>query len=1176
MNCPFCQSDRNSIFHEDELTMGLWDAFPVTKGHALIVTKRHVSSWFDTTDEEKLALIKSTEQAKLIIERQYTPDGFNIGININEQAGQTIFHMHQHIIPRYIGDVPNPRGGVRNVIPEKGNYIPSENQISRALKDSPHERSLIKGQDDPLLPHFLGNLDRAKDVDILASFTLLSGVKLIFSHLQDLLNRGGRVRFLTGDYLGITDPIALRYLLDLDGDIELRVFHGNSISFHPKAYIFYFNDESVIAYIGSSNLSQSALSKGIEWNYRLTSYSDPNGISYSKDAFKDIYENSNSIPIDHKWIENYELRRTPVQTEVKPDVPEIKPEPHSIQIKALNALNDTRRLGNTAGLVVLATGLGKTWLSAFDTKQIPNCNRILFVAHRDEILNQSLQTYRRIYPNKSIGKFTGTEKDITADILFASVQTISRKMNLNTFSREDFDYIVMDEFHHASAKTYKKILNYFTPKFLLGLTATPERTDGGDLLSLCQENLVYRCDMLEGIKEDLLSPFHYFGVPDDVDYSNIPWRSSRFDEEALTNAVATSKRAQNALEQLKERGGDKTLAFCCSRRHADFMSKFFNEKGCRSVAVHSGDNSAPRAASLEKLESGELDVVFSVDMFNEGLDIPNINTVMMLRPTESSILWLQQFGRGLRKNVEPNAEGKVLKVIDYIGNHRIFLNKPRTLLGLKEGDQEIAFALEHLGERNEELPDGCEVTYDLKSIEIIKNLLRTGAQSEAIEQFYKDFTQRHGDRPTALEAFHEGYNPRALAYSSWFRFVDHMGGLQENQQEVLRANEDFFVTLESTMMSKSYKMLTVHAMLNEGCFPGEINIDELTDSFIRIASRSSKFISDLSVDITDPQKISKLIKDKPIQAWVGARGTDGSKLFSFESDIFKTNFTVQDKHKDVFQEFTREMVEWRVAEYLTRPTHEETKFTCKAFHSNRCPILKLPPRETVSGLPFGPTKIIIEDEEYEADFVQIAINVIRKYGSNENKISNILRGWFGPDAGLPGTNFQVLVESFGDGYRMSPVKRDVVDTDLKLWGTYSREKIPGYFGLEFNTGSWNQGFVDKGENIFLLVTLDKGSLAKEHNYEDSFLSGTIFRWQSQNRTAQKSNHGQKIRSHSEKKINIQLFVRGGKLFNGKAAPFYYCGMVDFMDWEGEKPITVKWRLQNEIPKHLHNIFKIKP
>ena len=344
---------------------------------------------------------------------------------------------------------------------------------------------------------------------------------------------------------------------------------------------------------------------------------------------------------------------------------------------ALSALEETRAAGNKAGLVVLATGLGKTWLSAFDTNR-PEFRRVLFVAHREEILTQALDTFRRMRPEARLGSLHGRDQGPDAEVVFASIQTLSRREHLERFSPDAFDYVVVDEFHHAAAATYRKLIAHFRPKFLLGLTATPERSDGGDLLALCQQNLVYRCDLVEGVRKELLAPFHYFGVPDEVDYTNIPWRSTRFDEEALTTAVATQRRAENALEQFRKRAARRALGFCVSQRHADFMAAFFNERGLRAVAVHSGPTSAPRAASLEQLAAGDLDIVFAVDMFNEGVDLPTLDTVMMLRPTESRILWLQQFGRGLRK-----AAGKErLTVIDYIGNHRVFLLKPQTLFGL--------------------------------------------------------------------------------------------------------------------------------------------------------------------------------------------------------------------------------------------------------------------------------------------------------------------------------------------------------------------------------------------------------------------------------------------------------------------------------------------------------------
>ena len=372
-------------------------------------------------------------------------------------------------------------------------------------------------------------------------------------------------------------------------------------------------------------------------------------------------------------------------------------------------MEQTRADGFTAGLVVLATGLGKTWLAAFDSDR-SEFHRVLFVAHREEILNQAIETFRRIRPKARIGRLAGDRRETEADLLFASVQTLGRFNHLSGFAPNHFDYIVIDEFHHAAASTYRRIIDHFSPKFLIGLTATPERTDGGDLLGLCQENLVFQAGIHEGIEGRHLCPFHYFGVPDDVDYANIPWRNAKFDLDELTAAVATENRAQNAIDHLLKLGGRRTLGFCCSQRHANFMAAFCNEKGIRAVAVHAGAGSAPRASSLQRLQAGELDIVFAVDMFNEGLDVPTVDTVLMLRPTELTIIWLQQLGRELRLAPEKDR----LVVIDYIGNHRAFVMKLRSLAALTDVEVgsrgRIREFLEAVRENTIALPSGCEVT----------------------------------------------------------------------------------------------------------------------------------------------------------------------------------------------------------------------------------------------------------------------------------------------------------------------------------------------------------------------------------------------------------------------------------------------------------------------------------
>lgn len=1019
-SCPFCTPLPDSVFHDSPLAIGLWDQFPVSPGHALLIPRRHVATWFDATREEHLALLDGIDVARKLIDAKHHPAGYNIGVNIGREAGQTVFHLHVHVIPRYDGDVPDPTGGVRHVIPRKANYLKRSGGNDAS---SVHDRSLIRGGDDPLLPHLAHHLARATRVDIAVAFVLESGVREILPHLQDLLDRGGRLRLLTGDYLDVTDPGALRKLLDLASGapdrVVLRAFETSGTSFHPKTYILHRDDGGGIAFVGSSNLSRTALTSGIEWNYRAVSSREDNGFADVVDGFEFLFHDPAVVPLSIEWIECYEARRRPrpVEVERAEFVPPPPPTPNIIQQRALAALEDTRRLGNKAGLVVLATGLGKTWLSAFDSDR-DEFRRVLFVAHRDEILRQSLRTFRQIRPGARLGLYSGQEKDGQADVVFASVQTLSRANHLQLFRRDEFDYIIIDEFHHAEARTYRRLIEHFEPKFLLGLTATPERTDGGDLLALCGENRVFRCDLDEGIGLELLCPFHYFGVPDHVDYRNIPWRSGRFDPHALETAMATEARTENALEQHRLRAGRRTLAFCCSVRHADYMAEFFRKNRLRAAAVHAGPTSAPRTESLQRLASNDLDILCVVDMFNEGLDVPEIDTVMMLRPTESRILWLQQIGRGLRR-----AAGKpFLTIIDYIGNHRSFLIKPEALFGLGSAPAKVRQHLDKLEAGNLELPAGCEVTYDLEAIEILRSLLQPTTGSRAIEAAYDAFLERNGTRPRAAELHHEGYRLGALRqhHTSWLAFVEAKDGLTDSESKVFAHSRIFLEHLEKTQMTRSYKMLVLQALLDRDQFPGNLALPDLRAAVRSIATRSARLAADIGPALTNDDDLDDLLVRNPIAAWTGGRGTGNEKFFAYESSHFRTTSDVPPDLREPLRELTREILELRLAEYLLRGQSEEIRI--RVNHNASGPILMPLDRERYPEIPTGETTVIVDGKEYLFDFRKIAVNVARERPDGPNVLSEILRGWFGSEEGSSGRDHWTVLAITSGGYRLEQLQ----------------------------------------------------------------------------------------------------------------------------------------------------------
>lgn len=1164
MNCPFCSIDPGRIAFATDLVIAIWDAFPVSPGHLLVVPHRHASIWSELNPVEQRAIWSAIERGKAIVSERFRPNGFNVGFNEGQAAGQTVFHFHLHIIPRYANDTPDPRGGIRHVLPYKANYL-----VSSAIHQSSMDKQrLVTGGDDPFLPHLLLNLDRSTECDMAAAFLLDSGARMISAHLRDFLNRGGRARILVGDYLDVTEPTALRRLNDLSGEIDVRVYEARDRGFHLKSYIFRGTGEG-IAFIGSSNLSGPALTDSIEWNYKVVAHNERAGFSEIIAGFENVFAAKATVHADEVWISKYEARRVQPDwraAEVVEEAPLPPVTPHTLQQAALAALVETRQEGFSAGLVVLATGLGKTWLSAFDSDR-SEFRRVLFVAHREEILNQAIDNFRRIRPNASIGRLAASERTIDAELLFASVQTLNRAQHLSSFDPASFDYIIIDEFHHAAAATYRKVIDHFQPKFLLGLTATPERMDGGDLLALCQENLVFEASVPDGVTADLLCPFQYWGVPDLVDYTNIPWRNSGFDPTELTAAVATEARAENALEQFRKHDAKRCIAFCCSQRHANFMADFFNARGVRSVAVHAGDGSAPRATSLQQLASSELEVIFSVDMFNEGVDVPNIDTVLMLRPTESTVIWMQQFGRGLRK-----APGKPhLTVVDYIGNHRSFLMKLRSVAALADREATsmgaLRAVLDEVIKQELNLPEGCSVTYELETVQILEDLLKPSRTETAIEAFYKDFSERHGVRPTATETFHEGINPRGNSERSWLGFVLRMNGLTEAETTAFKAARAFLEAIEKTEISRSYKIVLLLALLSADAIPGEIGIDRVVEHVAAFANRYHRIRDDFSIDPNDSKGLSRLLIDNPIRAFVEAKGTDEITFLKFEGGRLSTTFEVEEV--DVFRELLREILDWRLSQYLSRPTATNATgdIVCRVARAGDRPILFLPSNATSLCLDLGPAQVEINGQTYEVVIAKIAINVVHRSGQERNLLPEILRGWFGEDAGLPGRGERVRLKRGPSGFAMEPLKAST-SQGLQVWGRYLREVIPPAFNLAFSQAIWNAGFVVQDPDIFLLVTLSKDDMNQEHRYVDHFVSDREFAWQSQRRTTQASKHGQLLRNHQSRGHRVHLFVRPTKKTGTKPTPFFYCGQVDFLSWEGEAPISIRWQLREPVPPSL--------
>lgn len=725
--------------------------------------------------------------------------------------------------------------------------------------------ALTGGQDKRMYLYYqlLNSLKRADSVDIVVSFLMESGVRMLLGELDNALKRGAKIRILTGNYLGITQPSAL-YLIKhkLGEQVDLRFYNEKNRSFHPKSYMFHYKDYSTI-YIGSSNISKSALTSGIEWNYRFSSKTDSHNYEKFYNTFLDLFEH-HSIVIDDDELKRYsknwhrpavskDLDRYDLQDDETTNNLALF-EPRGAQIEALCALENTRAEGAGRALVQAATGVGKTYLAAFDSKDY---ERVLFVAHREEILKQAAQSFKNVRNSDDYGFFDGESKCTDKSMIFASVATLGRSEYLNNkyFASDYFNYIVIDEFHHAVNDQYQRIVNYFKPQFLLGLTATPERMDGRNIYEICDYNVPYEISLKEAINKGMLVPFHYYGIFDDTDYSKLHIVRGRYDEKELNETyIGNVHRYELIYKYYCKYGSRQALGFCCSKEHAREMAREFSSRGIPSVAVFSdasGEYTEKRNVAIQKLKNGEIRAIFSVDMFNEGVDITSVDMVMFLRPTESPIVFLQQFGRGLRK-----CRGKeFLTVLDFIGNYE----KAGRVRFLLEGKSDMYREGCHLSDTLR-FPDDCMVDFDLKLIDLFAEMDRKHLKlkDQVINEYFrvKDLL---GKRPTRLDLFtymddniyetaitHSKDNP----FKRYLEFLNDLGELSQIEVEFYKGiGREFISLLENTNMSKVYKMPVLMAFYNNSDVLMEVSEKQLLSSWKEFFSTGTNW-KDLDKNMT--------------------------------------------------------------------------------------------------------------------------------------------------------------------------------------------------------------------------------------------------------------------------------------------------------------------------------------
>lgn len=885
-------------------------------------------------------------------------------------------------------------------------------------------------------------IETADEVGFLVSFIKISGIRLIIDSLEKFTRNGGKLRILTTTYMGATDPLAIERISRLP-NTEVKIsYDSHSTRLHAKSYYFRRRTGFSTVFIGSSNLSNAAISDGMEWNIKITNQDAPQIVAMV-DATLESYWNSDDFEYYDPETGREKLEEAINRERVSPGQSQVMIydwKPHPFQREILDELDAEREVyGSYRNLVIAATGTGKTVISAFDYKRFrddhPESDNIIYVAHRKEILERSLATFRSILGDTNFGRlYVGDHKTSDLSHVFMSIDSLE-SIGLNGLVAPDYyDYIVVDETHHGAANSYQTLLTYFKPKILLGLTATPERMDGKDILHYFNDRIASEIRLPEAINRELLVPFHYFMVTDPVDISKVKFTRGKYDSaslDALYNGNAERVSAiVNALNKYQpDIDSIVGLGFCVSKEHARYMAQMFNSYGIASEALTSDyEDKSKRDEVQSRLVRKDIHFIFTVDLYNEGVDIKQVNTVLFLRPTDSMTVFIQQLGRGLR-----TCENKTeLTVLDFVGqaNNKYRMNeqKIRYLTSMVAAPVAMQVKKGFCG-----LPCGCNLKIEEMAKEYILSNIKANKKNGLIENVKLFLLENHGDADFRM--FLKWYDLDLFeVYKKNCTFTGLCGKADPSRGNVSDEKEKLF--------SKAFR---------------------------KFATADSKKWMDAVMRILEhPER----------------------KLDSLDH-IYATMM------------------------YYTFYDKEVGK--------------------TEHGTFDGFLKFLMSEKDYLEE-----LKTIISIKSEHLKVIGV-----DPDLGY--------------------------ECGLDVYCSYHRDQILAALGKNLFDYKypWREGvlYVEEKETDVFLINLNKmeKDFSPSTMYEDYAINDRLFHWQSQSTTSDVSKTGRRYIEHDSRGSKVILFARVNKDVDGVPMPYIFLGKGHYVSYEGSKPMSIVWEMENKMP-----------